>query len=106
MSAPQQLTIHQQPGTLHYAVTLDGHDIADQISGLALAITPGRPPAISLEMRIIRDELHVDTAAAIHLDEQTHDLLTRLGWTPPTTDRPARPDRFEPTHTDPAIHTR
>lgn len=65
-------------------VRIDGHDIADGLTGLTLSMGVGRIPTATLEL-LIPDvtELH-DAETQLLIPDSTRDVLVALGWTPPT----------------------
>lgn len=71
-----------------YRLTLDGTDISNQVAGLNLTIDPSREQR--LDLYLVHRPLNVTLDGVdVLVDADTHDLLVRLGWTPPTEDKEA-----------------
>lgn len=71
-----------------YQLTLDGEDISSQVAGLNLSIDPSR--AQRLELYLVHHLPDMDLAGLdVLVDADTHDLLVRLGWTPPAEEQEA-----------------
>jgi hypothetical protein len=68
-------------------LTIDGADITNTVEGLRIehvAAHGNTLPRVTLVMPMAN--LAVDTDALVTVDDATHDLLRRLGWTPPARD--------------------
>lgn len=62
---------------------LNGTDISDQVTGLTLYVEPGTL-AQRLELYLLPGSIAVELLdTEVFIDADTHDLLVRLGWTPP-----------------------
>lgn len=62
---------------------LNGTDISDQVTGLNLYVEPGTL-AQRLELYLQPGSFAVELLdTEVYVDADTHDLLVRLGWTPP-----------------------
>jgi hypothetical protein len=61
-------------------VKLDGEEI--QPTSLKLDITPGSLPVLTVTPVVFDAEVSID-GVMTRVPPTTHDLLTRLGWTPP-----------------------
>ena len=64
-------------GRLH----LDGQDISQVLDGVDLKLRPGCLPEVTLG--VIVHDLTTEVEAKVVIPQETHDLLVRLGWTPP-----------------------
>lgn len=74
---------------LEATLTLDGQDIARYVTGLNLSID-AKTHMQHLELYLIPGALDVELRDTdVFIDARTHDLLVRLGWTPPTEDKEA-----------------
>ncbi|MFC9085346.1 hypothetical protein [Nocardiopsis dassonvillei] len=71
----------QGPTSEGYALVLDGHDITNAVTGIALHIEAQQHPVLVLHPCVF--ETDVESQVDVHIAEDTHDLLVRLGWTPP-----------------------
>lgn len=70
-------------------LTLDGEDISNQVLGLSLWIEP-KTHEKHLDLHLIPGALDVELRDThVLVDAETHDLLVRLGWTPPAHDKEA-----------------
>lgn len=68
-----------------YQLTLDGDDVSSCVTALNLSVDPSREQR--LELYLVHHPLDVDLHGLdVLVDADTHDLLVRLGWTPPATD--------------------
>lgn len=65
-------------GTVH----VDGHDISHAVYGATIRVQARKTPEVELGLLPHAVELVVDDGRVV-IDQQTHDLLVRLGWTPP-----------------------
>lgn len=66
------------------SVRLDGHDISHALRGLRLNMMVGELNIAELDVDVVAVELtSVDAEVKAHIPADTHDLLVRLGWTPP-----------------------
>lgn len=65
------------------SVLVDGYDISHVVEGLQLAVKPGRPSQLILDVRVDRAVHSALGRHEVHLPEATHDALVALGWTPP-----------------------
>lgn len=79
-------------------VLIDGHDIANSLTGLTLSMGANQPTVATLDL-LIPDvtELH-DTETRIHVPLSTRAALIALGWTPP-----AEPEPTEDLHITPYL---
>lgn len=67
-----------------YSIALDDQEIATALTGLTLNFAPGQPPRAVLDIAALRDDAEVtDVESTVVLPPATHDLLVKLGWTPP-----------------------
>lgn len=72
------------------ALTLGGTDISQHVMGLHLWIEPGTLDRhIELHLRPGQMGVELDDTHVL-VDAETHDLLVRLGWTPPGGEIPCR----------------
>lgn len=63
---------------------IDGIDISQQVLGMNLSIQADQGNVPELVVRILPHNLSIDVDAfSVHLIEENHELLVRLGWTPP-----------------------
>lgn len=71
------------PGTSTCKVKLNGEEIQNSVQGIV--ITGEGPGMFDVEIRVaVFDDLHFDTQwANVHIPDSTHELLLKLGWTPP-----------------------
>lgn len=68
---------------------LDGQDVSSQVLGLNLYIEPVTHNR-RLELYLFPAGMDIELRAThVLVDAATHDLLVRLGWTPPTEDKEA-----------------
>lgn len=65
-------------------VLIDGHDIAHGVTGLTLTMGVAQVPTVTLDLAILDATEIQDVQARVLIPDATRDLLTRLGWTPPT----------------------
>lgn len=71
-----------------YQLTLDGEDISSCVTALNLSVDPCREQR--LELYLAHHPLDVDLSGLpVVVDADMHDLLVRLGWTPPAEDKEA-----------------
>ncbi|MEV4096969.1 hypothetical protein [Streptosporangium saharense] len=64
-------------------VRLNGQDIAQDLRGLSLALGTDRFPKVELDLAVF-EVVQLDLEdVQVHIPTSTHELLTRLGWTPP-----------------------
>lgn len=64
-------------------VELEGQDISPALSGLTLRCEGGSLPTATLEVALWETTVSHDRVN-LHIPPQTRELLTRLGWTPPS----------------------
>jgi hypothetical protein len=67
------------------SLTVDGHDISRITRGLSLDLSAWDPHQLTVRLagfpvQSLLNDVHVK------VDQETHDFLVRLGWTPPTKD--------------------
>lgn len=73
-------------GVGHESIHLDGVDISKSVCGLTLDAKAGHLPQVTLRLPVTdRTTLGVPARAGVVIDDDTHALLVRLGWTPPKT---------------------
>lgn len=65
-----------------HRVTLDGADITNSISRADLALRPGRPAQLTIEVDLIDVTTFSDADTQVVLGDG-HEALVALGWTPP-----------------------
>lgn len=71
-----------------YELLLDGTDISSRVLGLNLAVDPIHGQR--LELYLVHHPLDVELPASdVLVDADTHDVLVRLGWTPPAEEQEA-----------------
>jgi hypothetical protein len=66
-------------------VWLDGHDVSHALVGADVRIHLGELPQAELQVRVIEYDTLVEPAR-VGIPAATHDLLVKLGWTPPHDD--------------------
>lgn len=65
-------------------IVLDGHDVADSITAFTLDVDAARGELPRLTLRLPPLETEVAGEMRVDIDQKTRDVLTRLGWTPPS----------------------
>ncbi len=71
-----------------YELTLDGHDISSEVIALNLDVDPLRQQR--MELYLVHQAIDVDLVGIdVLVDANMHDLLVRLGWTPPAEEQEA-----------------
>lgn len=81
-----KLSITGMPYWADYRLELDGHNVASGIRRAVLDLDRNMMPRLELEIRVHEvGRLDVEEVEEVEvvLPEDTRDLLTRLGWTPP-----------------------
>lgn len=82
MSGRHTLRINRRADGLGHHVELDGQDIANSVLGLSLDLKGGYETTATLHL--VLDEAPTETdQVSVRLPDATHELLVRLGWTPP-----------------------
>lgn len=69
-------------GSAGGTVVMDGQDISTSLYGLSVHLDARTPPAVTLDVLVHDLSTDMDNAR-IQIPAATHDLLVRLGWTPP-----------------------
>lgn len=64
-------------------VILDGHNIADVVQRIRVDLDAGRPSHVELTLNLVEVQALDCEQAEILLAPEHHEVLTRLGWTPP-----------------------
>jgi len=65
-------------------ISLDGKRIDQFVSGFALGANVREIPSLALELPLVRETGVSLEWANVRIAEDSRDLLTELGWTPPT----------------------
>ncbi|BBC35280.1 hypothetical protein SGFS_065740 [Streptomyces graminofaciens] len=80
-SQPRTLRITRRDKWGH-RVEIDGYDVSSALLGMTLEIKAGEMPRATLH--VVAEEIPTDTDEVLaYLPDATHELLVRLGWTPP-----------------------
>ncbi|MFL6141593.1 MAG: hypothetical protein ACJ72N_06960 [Labedaea sp.] len=81
MTEPAKIRI-QTDGTLGH-VEFDGVDISNAIDGLRFEHHAGRLPRVELRPIVVELDAALHGAGKVFIPDETRQLLTQLGWTPP-----------------------
>ncbi|NUQ95673.1 MAG: hypothetical protein HOY79_03635 [Streptomyces sp.] len=87
MSNTHRLTV-TATGPKTTTVRLDGHDIANALTGLTLTLGVDRVPEAHLELLLIDVTDIQDIDARILISDTAREMLVALGWTPPAEPEP------------------
>lgn len=63
------------------SIQLDGRDISGAVQGVDIKTRAGKPTEVALHLLVI--ELNSEADVQLFLSDETRELLTRYGWTPP-----------------------
>jgi hypothetical protein len=82
---PHHVAITPLPalGVGKYRIELDGADISAAVAGAEIALSPGEPPEIRLELAAEVLQRFDAPGARVHVGAEVRDALIALGWTPP-----------------------
>jgi hypothetical protein len=64
-------------------ISVDGHDIAEHVTGLTLTARARRPPQLTLELDLTH-RASIGAGAMVEVSQAVGELLVSLGWTPPS----------------------
>jgi hypothetical protein len=64
-------------------VELDGKDISYAVSGFTYTAVVNDVGRLELQAPVVKGEI-VDAEVVVHISAETRELLTSLGWTPPS----------------------